>query len=113
MILLEWFEKNSINPYANKQTKKQLAEETGIPISQISAWLKNQRHKTSTNKENFTCNRLSTKEKIVLKEFFDNVTMRPDILEIKKLSSQLNRPERKIASCFHIIDLLLNQSEEF
>lgn len=100
MILLEWFKQNSINPYANKQTKKQLSEETGIPISQISAWLKNQRAKTSKNKENNTCNRLSTKEKIVLKDYFENVNRRPDILEIQRLSSQLNRPERKISSWF-------------
>lgn len=99
MILFEWLKQNSINPYPSKKTKFELAERTSLPVSQVSTWLRNQRHKMNRT-ENQSNKRLTIKERIALKNYFDNVSNRPNCIEIGKLSTELNLSEAKIASWF-------------
>ena len=100
MILEEWFNSNISKPNANRHQKNELALKTSLTPKQISNWLLKKRKKlNSKNKENV--NRLSTKDKIFLKNFFKNVSKRPTDDQISEQCQSTVLVDKKILSWLH------------
>lgn len=97
-ILEEWYNENKGKGFEVRKVKFELSRKTNLPIPQITHWLRNQRKKSKYNKKSL--NRISIKQKILLKDFFDNISSKPDYDQMSTLVKLTDLPEKKVAAWF-------------
>lgn len=100
LVLEDWFFQNIKKPYASRKQKIELAERTSLSISQVSNWLLNKRKRFKKKKFKTSSNRLSTKAKLTLSEYFMNISKRPDEDEIAILSIKTGLDIKRITTWF-------------
>ncbi|CAF0923775.1 unnamed protein product [Brachionus calyciflorus] len=98
IILEDWLLKNIENPYPTFKTKTELCEKTQLSLKKVDAWFtwKRVQLKRARMKEND----FSIEKKNILRNFFLNVNEKPNQLQIKELSEQLELPQKKIYRWF-------------
>ncbi|CAF1050574.1 unnamed protein product, partial [Brachionus calyciflorus] len=111
LIREEWLKSNESNPCASRHQKKVLAFQTNLTTKQITSWLYHNRKKSKSKKEKINRNRLSTKQKIFLVNYFKNVSKRPIEEEITKISQTTGIKEKKII-CWFASERFKNKKNE-
>ncbi len=71
-ILESWFNSNKNDPYPSRITKQTLAKETNITYDQVTNWFKHRRKNNRISRKIIFSKRLSTEQKLLLKDFFKN-----------------------------------------
>lgn len=98
-LLEKWFKDNINNPYPNKDVKMELSEKTQLDIKKISSWLIAKRMQQKNKKQSNTSD-MSNDKRNMLRDFFINISNKPNKLQIKNLSEQLQTSEKKISKWF-------------
>ena len=95
MIKLEtWFKCNEDDPYPSSLKKAYFAEQTNLTKAQIARWFLKRRK----NKINANDNRLSIKQKLVLKDYFNNINKSPNNQNMLLLSKKTGISIKRISS---------------
>lgn len=77
-----------------------MAEHTNLTVNQVNRWLMNQRVNLKKKRSGIVSNRLTTKQKEVLNNFFENKTTKPSKDQIDFLSREINLSEKKLLKWF-------------
>ncbi len=106
MIKLEtWFKCNEDDPYPSSLKKAYFAEQTNLTKAQIARWFLKRRK----NKINANDNRLSIKQKLVLKDYFNNINKSPNNQNMLLLSKKTGISIKRISSWFSYSRYIYNK----
>jgi hypothetical protein len=97
MILEDWYNLNKSDPYPTLLKKSSLAKETNLTIRQVSYWFIKRRNNKITEDNP---NRLSVKQKDMLKNYYWHFKKQPSISELRKLSEAACITEKRAAKWF-------------
>ncbi len=98
-ILENWLEKNKNHPFVCNIELKELSIKTNLDRKYIKRWLDNQRSKLR-KKGDIPAKCFSTKDKIVLQNFFYKNTKHPGPNDIAILADIIKKDQNKIKTWF-------------
>jgi hypothetical protein len=92
-ILYNWLSNNK-DSACTPEDKRKLAEQTNLSITQITYWLNHNKKKVLD--DNISADRMTTYQKILLKNHFIHFNTYPETNEIKKLAVSSGLLEKKL-----------------